>query len=269
MDEQAFYGKAASSRRTPKKAGRVNPAPTKTTGPHERWRLVLRAEGDFEIDHRVLGRNGFYVGNVQRGMRNHIELAANVEENHAVKRAVGRDDVGLEAERSEFVFDVLSLAVFGGQVAAGQSGKVARPGCCGAFWMSDTRGGLRDGQCADIGVLAIGIFDVEANGGKINVDRCVQIILEKDLHGENAGFVGIGFTKFLFCAAGVGVGIGGDRESLMRVFGKIARWGGRLRMRGRAGDERKGGNEQRNYFHAGDRCKGGAKRCGFVAAVKL
>ena len=252
------------------RVGRVNPAPTKTGAWVNPTRLVLRAERNFEIDHWVFGGDGSHVGNVKRGMGDEIKLTVYVKKNHAVKSAVGRDDVGLQTERREFVFDILRLAVFAGQIAAWQSGKVARLRCGGPSWMCNARGGLGGGQCGEARVFAIWIFDVEADGGKVHVDGNIQIIFEKRLNGENAGLVGIGrFAKFLFRAVGIGVGIGGDGESLMRVFGEVVRRGGHLRVRGRTGDKRKSGNEQRSYFHAGDRCKSCTKRCGLHIAVKL
>ena len=94
---------------------------------------MLRAERDLEIDHGIFGGDGFDVGNVQGGMGDEIKLTVYVEKNHAVKSAVGSNDVGLQAQGREFVFDVLRLAVFAGQIAAGQSRKAARLGRCGAF----------------------------------------------------------------------------------------------------------------------------------------
>src|SRR5690348_1762856 len=202
-------------------------------------------------------------------MRDKVELAVNVEKNHAVKSAVGRNDVGLQAERTELVFDVLRLVVFAGQIAAGQSRKVVRLGRGGAFRMGDARSGLRSRQCRKARVLTMGIFDVEANGGKVHMDGSVQVIFEKYLHGENAGLVRISFAKCFLAAICVGVGVGGDGESLMRVFGEIVRWRGHLRVERGAGDEHKSSKEQGSYFHAGDRCKRRAKRCELGMAVTL
>lgn len=84
--------------------------------------------------------------------------------------------------------------------------------------MGDARGNNTGAQGGEARVLAVWILDVETNGREIDVNRDVQIIFEKNIYGENPGPVRIGFAECFLGARRVGVGIGGDGESLMRVF---------------------------------------------------
>lgn len=51
------------------------------------------------------------------------------------------------------------------------------------------------------------------------MDGNIQIILERNIYGENADFVRIGFAECFLGAGCVGIGIGGNRESLVGVRG--------------------------------------------------
>lgn len=92
-------------------------------------------------------------------------MAFDVEKDHAMKRSVGSDDVGLQAERREFVFDIARFAVCAGQIAARQRyGKMARFWRGGTLRMGDAAGYYTDAQEGQAGVLAARLLHVETDG---------------------------------------------------------------------------------------------------------
>ena len=210
---------------------------------------MLGPERNFEINHPSVRSDRLHVGKIERRIWDGLEMIVHVKKYETVNRAIGRHDIGLQRERFELVFDIAGLAVFAGR---GDRRESVGPWKGSALRMSNLPCRFGKRKSGQVETLAVRLVYVQAKRGEIDVDWNIRVIFEGDIDREKASFIRIGLFEFRFGAVRVQIRIGGDGETLVRIFSNPRRNSARRRLRQlkrSQRDESQAGEQEHSSLH--------------------
>jgi len=168
-----------------------------------------------------------YVGDVEVGGVEEIELALHVEIEEALDGAVGGDYTAGDGGVLRLVLDFLEVFAF---VTGGSDGE-RKPDAFGGIFGAGMQDGVGDlGGFHGLELLAIFFVEIEREADAVEADfeALIGVVAEGYLYGEDTGGEGRFFGELFFVFCGIHPRARGDGEAFVRFEGRSLQRGGGL-----------------------------------------